>query len=182
MGKQSELIGEVIDGKLKHNRTIGDEEFDTILVSFKGTQIPVLFSHFVNSTDFENGSKLKITGCLISDIAEGKLPVFYFYANSIELADLDAETTNEINFSCTVTKVREFQSNSRCIDILPLVAADGSPLNTTSVLYLCARMQAARKLRNKEKGYTIVGRGYLKQFRDIYEILITKVENLDELQ
>jgi hypothetical protein len=62
------------------------------------------------------------------------------------------------------------------------VAADGSPLNTTSVLYLCARMQAARKLRNKEKGYTIVGRGYLKQFRDIYEILITKVENLDELQ
>lgn len=181
MGKVSELIGEVVDGKLTLNRTIDGEDFYTISVSFRGTVIPVLFSQYVNDKVFEAGTKLKVVGCLMSDISEGKLPVFYFYANSFEVLDLDAETTNVINFSCVVTKVREFKTNSRCVDILPLVTSDGSPLNTTSVFYLCARGSVARKLKDKEKGYTVTGTGYIKSYRDVYEIYIMDLENLDEL-
>lgn len=181
MSKVSELIGSVVDGTLVPNRIIDNEQFYTIQVSFRDTVIPVLFSQFVNEESFTPDTKLKVTGCVMSDIAGGQLPVFYFYANAIEVVELDSEETNLVNFSCTVTKVREMKSNTRCVDILPLVAADGSPLSTTSILYLCARNGIARKLKTKEKGYTITGSGYLKQFRDIYEIYVTNVDNLDEL-
>ena len=181
MGKVSELIGKVVDGQRQLNRTIADEKFYTILVDFRGTVIRVLFSEYVSTKDYENDSKIKVTGCLMSDIADHKIPVFYIYGNTIESVDIDTETTNEISFSCTVTKVKEFKSNGRCVDILPLVVADGSPLSTTSVLYLCARSKVARKLKDKEKGYTITGVGYLKTFRDIYEIYINHVENLNAL-
>ena len=181
MGKVSELIGTVVDGKLKENRKISGERFYTMDVSFRDTQIPVLFSEYVNIREFENDTKVKVIGCLMSDIHDGELPVFYIYANSIEQVDIDTDTTNKINFSCTVTKVREFKTNGRCVDILPLVAADGSPLSTTSIIYLCARGAAARKLKDKEKGYTITGTGYLKPFRDIYEVYINSIENLNDL-
>lgn len=181
MGRVSELIGEVVDGTLVENRKIDGETFYTIQVSFRGTVIPVLFSSFINDTVYPVDTKLKISGCIMSDIKEDTLPVFYFYANSIEVVDIDEESTNIINFTCTVTKVREFKTNGRCIDILPLVGADGSPLNSTSVLYLCARAQVARKLKDKPKGYTLTGTGYLKAYKDIYEIYIVDVENLDEI-
>lgn len=181
MSNVSELIGEVVAGKLQINRIIEDECFYTVLVKFHGTVIPVLFSQYVRFDDFEKGSKVKVIGCLMSDVVEGQLPIFYIYANSIESVDIDMETTNRINFSCKVTKVREFKTNSRCIDILPLVACYGSPLNSTSVLYLTAYSGIARKLKDVVSGYTINGVGYLKAFRDIYEIYITDIENLDQI-
>lgn len=181
MGKVSTLIGEVVDGKLKKNREVDGEEFYTIQVSFRGTEIPVLFSKFVNDTEYPENTKLAVTGCIMSDISGGKLPKFYFYANKMEVVDIDEETTNIINFTCTVTKVREFKTNSRCVDILPLVGSDGSPLSSTSILYLCLRSSIARKLKDKPKGYTLTGTGYLKPYKDIYEIYVATVDNLDEL-
>lgn len=181
MSKASELIGQIVDGNIQPNRVIDGEQFYTIDVSFRDTVIPVLFSSYVNSCNFENDSKVKVSGCLMSDVSRNKLPVFYFYANSIELVDIDTETTNTLNFTCLVTKVKEFGPNNRCEDILPLVASDGSPLHSTSVLFLCAKGNIARRLKDKEKGYTISGKGYLKPFRDIYEIYISHVDNLDEL-
>lgn len=181
MGKVSELIGEVVDGKLKENRKIDGETFYTIQVSFRDTVIPVLFSSYVNDTEYPKNTKLKVIGCLMSDIKPGNLPVFYFYANTITPAEIDEETTNIVHFSCVVTKVRDFKTNNRCVDILPLVGSDGSPLNSTSIFYLCTRSAIARKLKDKPKGYTISGSGYLKQFRDIYEINVISVDNLDEL-
>lgn len=179
--KVSVLIGSVVEGTPKLNRTIKGERFYTVKVSFNSTVIPVLYSQYVNDKEFEKDTKLKVTGCLMSDIADGKLPVFYIYANSIEVESIDCEECNLLNFSCTVTKVRDFKTNNNCTDILPLVASDGSPLCTTSILYLCAKHSTARKLRNKKKGYTISGNGYLKQYRDIYEIYIKDVDNLDEI-
>jgi len=180
MGKVCELIGQVLDGTPVENRVIDGERFFTIKVSFRKTEIPVLFSEYIDVSGFEKDAKVRVTGCIMSDIRSGELPVFYFYANKIELADLDEELTNEVKFSCTVTKVKDFQTNTRCVDILPLVAADSSPLKTTSILYLCARNADARKLKGKPKGYTITGKGYLTPFRDVYEIYITEVENVTE--
>ena len=181
MSKVSELIGEVVDGKLKENRTIDGEKFYTIRVSFRGTEIPVLFSKYVNQTEYPENTKLKIIGCLMSDVANGSLPVFYFYANNITVVDMDTESTNLVNFTCTVTKVRYFKANDSCVDILPLVGSYTSPLNRVSVLYLCARGGMARKLKNKPKGYVISGTGYLKAFRDVHEVNIVSIDNLDEL-
>lgn len=181
MGKVSKLIGCIIDGKPKLNRTVDNEDFYTIDVSFRDTVIPVLYSQYLTDTEeFEKDTKIEVTGCLMSDINEG-LPVFYVYANSIESADIDAETTNKVTFSCQVTKVKDFSADSRCVDILPLVTSDVSPLDTTSILYLCARGSLARKLKGKEKGYVIEGEGYLKAFRDIYEVYITHVDNLNSI-
>lgn len=181
MGKVSELIGEVVDNELKLNRSVDGEDFYTIDVSFKGTVIPVLFSVYVNKTEFPISTKLKVTGCLMSDVSVGGLPVFYIYASNLEVVDVDCETTNLINFSCQITKVKEFKTNTRCVDILPLVGAAGSPLNSTSVFYLCAKSSNARKLKDVPKGYTLVGSGYLKAYKDVYEVYITDVENLDEI-
>lgn len=178
MGKVSTLIGEVIDGSPKFNRQVKDEKFFTIEVNFNGTQIPVIYSEYSVEHEFDNNSKVRVTGSLMSDKSKtkSKLPVFYFFANSIESVDIDEDTTNLINFSCKVTKVREKQVNTRGVDLLPLVASDGSPLDTTSILYLCARGRDARKLKDSLKDSTITGTGYLKQFRDVYEIYIMSVE------
>lgn len=181
MGKVCELIGSVVDGELRVDRMIEDEVFYTVTMRFKDTVVPVLFSSYINSENLVTDTKYAVKGCIMSDIEQGNLPVFYFYVNSMKVVDMDSETTNIVSFSCTVTKVKEFDTNSRGIDILPLVGSDASPLSSTSILYLCARKSLARKLKDKPKGYTITGRGYLKQYRDVYEIYIMDIENSKEL-
>ncbi len=184
MSRVSTLVGVVIDGQPKEDKVIDGEQFYTIDVSFKDNIIPVRFSSYVSTTVFETDSKVKVTGCLMSDIKNNRKqcnPKFYIYANSIELVDIDTECTDVINFTCVVNKVREFQVNSKCVDILPLVASDSSPLRTTSVFFLCAKHALARRLKNKEKGYTLSGKGHLKVYKDIVEIYIIDVDNLDEL-
>lgn len=178
MSNVSTLIGNVLKGVPELNRTIDGEKFYTIVVEFKSVVIPVLISEYI-CADRVFEDKISVTGCLMSDVyKKGKLPQFYFYANSIEAADMDAEVNNLINFSVTVTKVREFKHNDQCKDILPLVGAAGSPLSTTSVLYLCTINALARKLKDVPKGYALKGTGYLKQFRDVYEIYVQNAEIL----
>ncbi len=181
MGKISEIVGVVVDGTLVKNRVEHGEVFYTITVRFCNTEIPVLFSAYVNTTVFENDVKVKVTGCLMSDIRNVKLPKFYFYANKIELEDIDAECTDVINFSCTVTKNKGFGMNSRCEEILSLVGADKTPLGSTSILYLCVKGKSARCLKDKEKGYVIIGKGHLKAYRDIHEIIVTEISNLEQI-
>lgn len=182
MREVSELVGSVINGTPTLNRTTDDDEkFYTIDVSFYGTNIPVLFSSYVNSQSFEKDSKIKVTGSVMSDMGSDKLPVFYFYANAIEVVDKDTNTSNEIFFSYKVIRVKEFTQNNRGVDILPLIGNKQSPLDTWSLAFLCARGSVARKLKDVPAGYTIEGRGYLKQFRDVYEIFINEVTNLDEI-
>lgn len=175
MGKVSTLIGNVLDGVPKFNRSIDGEKFYTIDVEFKEVRIKVLMSEYVSAgRTFED--KISVTGCLMSDVHKGKLPVFYFYANAIESVDLDTELTNTINFTVTITKVREFKQNDRSKDILPLVGSNGSPLCATSVFYLCTINSLARRLKDVPKDYVLSGTGYLKAFRDVYEIYVQDAE------
>lgn len=176
MSNVSTLVGNVLNGKPEFNREIDGEKFYTIDVEFKSVTIKVLISEYICAGRvFED--KISVTGCLMSDVyRKGKLPVFYFYANKIVAADMDAEVNNLVNFSVTVTKVRDFNHNEQCKDILPLVGSAGSPLSTTSVLYLCTINSLARKLKDIPKGYTLTGTGYLKKFRDIYEIYVQDAE------
>lgn len=181
MGVITEIVGVVTDGALVKNREYKGETFYTIKVKFLSAEIPVLFSEYVNSTVFDTDSKVKVKGCLMSDIITGSIPKFYFFANSIEPVDIDTDCSNEVNFLCTVTKVKKLTPNSRCEDILPLVCADKSPINTTSIIYLCVKGADARKLNGREKGYVIQGKGQLRTFRDVYEIWTTEISNIDEI-
>ncbi len=181
MGKVSELIGTVVCGQPEYDRTVDEECFNTIQVKFRGLQISVLYSALTCTSQFRDGTKIKVVGCLMSDVRKNKYPKFYIYAHSISEVDIDSAPTNLIYFSCMVNNVREYTTNSRCIDILPLVATDTSPIGTLSVLYLCARKGDARRLMNIEKGYTLEGWGYLKCYRDVYEICIMKITNLEEI-
>lgn len=180
MGKTSTLIGSVVDGNPVENRVINNEKFYTIKVSFRGVPIRVLYSQYVYTNVLEPETKIQVTGTLISDIRHGEVPDFYFYANKIDVVDIDVESTNEVNFRCTVTKVRDFIVNAHCVEILPLVASDSTPLGTTSILYICARADIARKLKDREKGYLLTGKGYLKPFRDIYEIYVNEASIIDK--
>lgn len=173
MKKVSVLIGEVVDGTPKDYFMVHDETFKTIRVAFLDAEIDVVISEYVAAESYDG--KVKVTGYLASHVTRGSKPVFYFFANSIEETDADVPVTNEVNFSYNVTKVNKSKVNGRGIDILPLVVADYTSLQTTSVLYLCIRGKDARRLQNKPKGYTIEGKGYLKQYRDIYEIITTDV-------
>ena len=174
MSKISTLIGEVTDGKPKFHSEVDGEKFYTIEVQFLDAKINVMFSQYLLQDEFCD--KVKVTGFLASTPRKGDNPDFYFYGNKIENVDIDTPITNELNFSYRITKVGEFKQNQRCTDILPLVASDYTALHTTSVLYLCARGKVARKLKGKEKGYYVNGRGYLKQYRDIYEVLIIELD------
>lgn len=173
MRKVSVLIGEVIDGNPKEYFKVNDETFKAIHVAFLDAKIDVVISEYVAEASY-NG-KVRVTGYLASYVEKGKKPVFYFYANTIEEAEADADITNEVNFFYTVTKVNPAKVNSRGVDILPLVVSDYTSLQTTSVLYVCIRGKDARRLKTRPKGYTIEGKGYLKQYRDIYEVITTSV-------
>ncbi len=181
MGKVSTMIGTVVDGIPKLDRVINGEEFHTIEVDFRGTQITLLYSTIVCTREFATNTKVKVVGCLMSEIPKKSIPVFYFYCHSIEEVDIDSEPTNTINFSCVVTKVGKFTVNSRCEDLLPVTAFDGSPIRTTTLLFLYIRGAFARRLKDKPKGYVIQGSGYLCKYRSGYEILVTDVSNIDEL-
>lgn len=180
MSKISELIGEVVDGKPKFSHVTEEEKFYKIRVQFLDAEIDVVFSEYIMDDVTEFRDKIKVTGYLASTPVKNSNPEFFFFGNRIESVDIDTPITNELNFSYRVTKVGEFKQNQRCMDILPLVASDYTALHTTSVLYLCARGKVARKLKGKTKGYYVNGRGYLKQYRDIYEILIVELDDEDE--
>lgn len=175
MNDRSVITGEVVDGTVTHNRTVSSEAFNTVLISFRNNVIPVLFSEFLDFPECKAGDKIIVTGTLMSDWEVGKPTTYYFYASKFELTDIDAETNNEINFDVFVTKVKELTTDGRGRDILPLMANKRSPLHTTSVLQLCAIDETARKLSRNKKGFQLSGKGYLKSFRDIFEILITSI-------
>lgn len=178
MSKISKLIGTVMDGEPKFDHEADGEKFYTITVQFRDALIKVKFSEYLLGPRFAD--KVCVTGYLASTPSKGERPDFYFFGNKIESVDIDTPETNELNFAYRVTKVSEFKVNRRSVDILPLVASDYTPLHTTSVLYLCARGKVARKLKERKAGYYISGTGYLKQFRDIYEIIFTDLEDISE--
>ena len=174
MGKISTLIGEVVDGVPKLHHTDSDgEHYYTIKVQFLDATIDVLFSEFVKKDSFED--KISVTGYLASEPRRGDKPYFYFFGSKIESVDIDTPITNEINFTCKVTKVGDFKVNRFGVEVLPLIGSDYTVRHTTSVLYLCVRDKDARRLYNREKGYYLTGKGYLKQYRDIYEIRVNEL-------
>lgn len=176
MSKQSTLVGTVVDSVPQHYSTVHAEKFYSITVDFNGTVIPVLISEYILKEKYEG--TIQVTGCVISEYKRGNLPKFVFYANDIVSVDVDTPMSNEVNFCGKVTKDRGFTTNSRCRDLLPLTISDISPTHSTSVLYICARDKIARELKNKEIGYSVEGKGYLKQYRDVYEILVTELNVL----
>jgi hypothetical protein len=174
MSKISVLVGEVVNGEPtlfnRLNQEIKNEKFYYIEVQFLDAKIKVVFSEYIKQEKYYG--KIAVTGYLASLLNEEGKPDFFFYANLIESVDLDTPITNEISFTYKVTKTSRFKANSRGVDILPLVVADYTAQKTTSVLYLCARGQVARRLKDKPHGYYITGNGYLKQYRNIYEVIV----------
>ena len=175
MSNISKLVGVVVDGIPTYDRTVRGEKFNRITVDFNGITIPVLFSEYV-VTETELIGKIVVTGCLASDVKRGTIPKFYFYANTIESAEDDAEPCSSVNFELKVTKIKGFQQNKQSRDILPLVCSTGNPISGTSVIYLCLMDGAARKFKDNEVGYTITGTGDLHAFRDIYEVYADTAE------
>lgn len=174
MSKISKLIGEVVDGQPRDFVSINNEMFKAITVQFLDAQIDVVISEYVAVQQYSG--KIEVTGYLASNVQKGTVPMFFVFANDIVSVPEDTPVTNKVQFKYKVTKVSKFKSNSRGVDLLPLVAADYTAHQTTSVIYLCVRGLNARKLKDKKPGYYLTGEGYLKQYRDIYEIITTDVE------
>lgn len=180
MSRTSVLVGTVIDGNPVENRVINNEKFYTIKAKFHKAEIRVLYSQYTFDNTLNKDTKIAVTGCLMSDIKQGSRPDFYLYANKIEVVDMDTESTNTLNFRCSITRVKDFCINSRCMEIQPLVAAERNPLGATSILYISARDGIARKLKDREKGYALAGKGYLRSYRDIYDITLIEAYIVDE--
>lgn len=174
MSKISKLIGEVVDGDPVFAFEEDDEQFFKIRVKFLDAEIDVLFSEYIIQGSYSG--KVEVTGYLASDFVKNNEINFYFYANSIEAVDLDTPVSNTVEFTYKVTKVGQLKANRRAVDILPLVVSDFTARKTTSVLYLCIRGKWARKLKDKDKGYYISGKGFLKQYRNVYEIIVMDLE------
>lgn len=174
MSKVSKLIGEVVDGTPRDYARLSGELFKAITVQLLDARIDVVISEFVAEEQYSG--KIEITGYLASNAQKGSSPIFFLFANEIQNVPDDTPITNKVQFRYKVTKVSKFKSNSRGVDLLPLVAADYTAHQTTSVIYLCIRGINARKLKDKKPGYHITGEGYLKQYRDIYEIITTDIE------
>lgn len=176
-----ELIGEIVDPTLTVDRKCGDaslgeveETFYKVDLVLRGCTIPLIISEF--SAEQVIKGKVKITGSLFSDYVAKQIPRFYIYANKVEAAEPDAELTNEISFMCRVTKIKELTSDSYGRDVLFMYASTCSPLNTESVLFLVLKNQMARVNKNRQPNFNITGTGFIKPFRDVYEILVKQFE------
>lgn len=174
MSVTSKLVGEVTNGTPRDYLILNGEHFYAIEVQFLDAPIDVLVSEYVKQ-DVYSG-KVEVTGYLASTPSKEGHPTFYFLANSIESVPEDTPITNKVGFKYKVTKVSKFKANSRGIDLLPLVVADYTPHQTTSVIYMCLRGALARKHKDRGANYYISGEGYLKKYRDIYEIIVMDAE------
>lgn len=179
MSNVSTMVGTVIDGIPVDFKTVHNERFKKIVVDFGGVSIPVVYSEYINNAS-EIIGKISVTGCLASNVKRNEYPSFFFYANTLEAADEDAESSNIISFELKVTKSKGFQQNSNSRDILPLICSTGNPVKGRSVIYLCLMNSAARKFKDKPVGYIIKGTGELRAFRDVYEIYAVSADVKEE--
>ncbi len=184
MGYTCELIGEILDpDSITVDRVCGDvdlgeveETFYAVDCKIHSCTIKLLISEF-NKDQIVKG-KVKITGSLFSDYVSGQLPSFYIYANKLEAADPDADLTNEITFTGTVTKIKPITVDSYGRDVLFMYVSTVSPLKTESVLFLALKNQLARLNKDRTPHFKVRGSGYIKPFRDVYEIIATRLEVL----
>lgn len=181
MGLTCEIIGEIVDPTLTVDRKCGDaslgeveETFYKVDLELRGCTIPLIISEF--SADEIIKGKVKITGSLFSDYVAKQIPRFYIYANKVEAAEPDVELTNEVSFMGQVTKIKELTHDSYGRDVLFMYASTVSPLNTESVLFLVLKNQLARVNKDKQPHFKVAGTGYIKPFRDVYEILVKQFE------
>lgn len=172
---QSTLIGTVLEGVPVFEKEIRGEKFYTILVQFFDAPMKVLMSEYVMTSKYEG--TIAVTGCVTSTHKRKTLPKFYFYASTIEAVDIDTPLSNEISFDGKIVKIGEFKLNTRNHDILPLVLKSSSPFHKQdTILYLCTKNTDARLLKDKPPGYNVTGTGYLKAYKDIFEVLVTSIE------
>lgn len=183
MGYTCELIGEIVDPSATVDRICGDpslgeveEKFYTVQVKLHSCTIPMLVSE-VNLDQIIKG-KVKITGSLFSDYVSAQLPRFYIYANKLEAADPDVELTNEVTFMGTVTKIKPMSFDAFGRDVLFMYVSTVSPLSTESLLFLVLKNQFARINKDRKPHFKVRGTGYIKPFRDVYEIVATRFEVL----
>ena len=179
MGCVCEIIGEITDTTTVIDRVCGDkslgeveEKFYKVDVNLRQCTIPMVISEF--NLDKIIKGKVKITGSLFSDCVPSQLPRFYIYANKLEPADPDVELTNEVAFTGTVTKVKPASVDAFGRDVVSMYISTVSPLNTESVLVLKGQM--ARINKTKSPRFKVNGTGYVKPYRDVYEVLVTQFE------
>lgn len=175
MTRVSTLIGFIKNPEPVFDRTIGDETFGDQLEKFytvecelRKSSIPLLISE--HNLDCLVKGKVSITGSLFSDYVDIPLPKSYIYVNKIEPVSPDTDLTNEVNFSGTVTVVRDMTVDSVSRDTLPIVVANTSPLNTPSILLVTLKDGNARRNKGKKPKFNISGTGYLLKYKDVYEI------------
>lgn len=183
MGFQCELIGEIVDPTPTVDRKCGDaslgeveETFYAVEVHLRSCTIPVLISEY--NLDQVIKGKVKITGSLFSDYVSNQIPRFYIYVNKLEPADPDVELTNEVSYMGTVTKIKPITTDAFGRDVLFMYVSTVSPLNTESVLFLVLKNQLARVNKDRTPHFKVRGTGYIKPFRDVYEIIATRFEVL----
>lgn len=175
MSKICTIVGEVVDGTPQlHHKSSAGESFYKIRVNFVDTEIDVLVSEY-NMLENYSG-KVAVTGFYASLAHKRQLPKFFFFANEVESADVDAKETDEIAFHCKVSRVGKINHSTSGADACTVYASDYSPLHITSILYLAAKGKWARMLQGKKKGSFVSGTGRIKAFRDVYEIVITDID------
>ena len=180
MSSVSVLTGEVIDGIPVEYGTLHGEKFYTIKVKFRTCEIKVLISEHTMLEEY--GGVISVTGYLATFKVkeENRKYEYVFVGTKIEQAELDSPLTNQISFNYKVTRVEKLDVNGYGVEVLTLYASFYTPFKTTSIVKLCAKSQAARVLNNREPGFYISGQGYLKSYKDTYEIIITDISDTAE--
>lgn len=175
MTRVSSLIGCIHDPTPILDRQIGDETFGdtvekfyTVECELRKCSIPLLISE--HNLDCLAKGKVRITGSLFSDYVGPPLPKSYIYVNNIEPVSPDTDLTNEVNFSGTVTVVKNMTVDAASRDTLPIVLANTSPLNTPSILLVTLKDGNARRNKGKKPKFSLSGTGYLQKYKDVYEI------------
>lgn len=153
-----------------------NEKFYRKKAKFYDTDVDVVVSEYLLKDAI---GKVKITGMLATrparDVSGKKVTDFYIDVINIVQIEDDVPDSNEVYVSIRVTKVNAATVTDSGSLIVKVVALNQNPKYKRNTIYLCAKDISARQLRDVKPGTALVCKGYLKNKRGNFEILINEI-------
>lgn len=171
------LIGTIPEQEVKLHHESKDEKFYIVKGNFNNAEMDIIVSEYVY--DKSTTGRVKVTCDVASKwIRAPKARLWvYIKAYNIEKVDESMPETNTVTLDAVVASVHEFCVTENGEEVLSMVVTCKGSRNREHTMYLCAKRNMARRLKNIKEGEHLYVRGYLKndKTRTSAEVLIREL-------
>lgn len=171
------LIGTIPEQEIKLHHESKDEKFYIVKGNFNNAEMDIIVSEYVYDKSITG--RVKVTCDIVSKWLRSPKARLWVYMKAYNIEKVDDATpeTNDVVLDVVVASVREFRVTKNGEEILSMVGTCKGSHNREHTLYLCAKCDMARRLKNIKEGEHLYIRGYLKsgKTRTSAEVLIREL-------